>query len=81
MLMIRNGGLVIKDVWGYEVWLKLSFGNIKIKFLGSVSPSSRLELYSQRQPPDLLSSRPELGCAPRTVDRKLKIVLVITFEP
>ena len=53
MLMIRNGGLVIKDVWGYEVWLKLSFGNIKI----------------------------ELGCAPRTVDRKLKIVLVITFEP
>ena len=50
MLMIRNGGLVIKDVWGYEVWLKLSFGNIKIKFLGSVSPSSRLEHYSRRQP-------------------------------
>ena len=49
MLMIRHGGLVIKDVWGFEVWLKLSFGNIKIKFLGSVSPSSWLEHYSRLQ--------------------------------
>ena len=50
MLRIRNSGLVIKDVWGFEVWLKLSSGNIKIKFLGSVLPDSRLELYSRREP-------------------------------